>query len=269
MGEVKLKKLEKFISGFDRIIVAFSGGVDSSTLAGLASELVDVLAVTVISPTTPSREVGEAKRIAEELNLKHRFYRLNELEDENFVRNTEDRCYFCKKMVLTSLKNIAESEGHEAVFEGTNASELQGHRPGYRAVIELDGVYSPWAIFGFSKDEIREIAKKRGYSFWNKPSVACLSSRIPFNTPIDEKSLKMVDEAENYVIKIAGVRQVRVRKIGRRAVIEVGENEIEKLLNKDIIEKTVRKLKELGFEAVMLDLEGYKTGKLGELVGVR
>ena len=264
MNEAKLKKLEKFISSFERVIVAFSGGVDSSTLAGLANELTDVLAVTIISPTTPSREIREAERIAKELSLKHRFYNLNELEDENFVKNTEERCYFCKRMVLTSLKKIAEEEGYEAVFEGTNASELQGHRPGYRAVMELENVYSPWVIFGFTKEEIREIAKMKGYSFWDKPSVACLSSRIPFNTPIDEVSLKMVDEAENYIIEVAGVRQVRVRKIDGRAVIEVGKDEVEKLLNKEMVEKIVPKLRSLGFKAVLLDLEGYRTGKLSQ-----
>ena len=264
MSRAKLKKLEKFITSFDKVLVAFSGGVDSSTLAGITNELVDTLAVTIISPTTPSREVKEAERIAKELNLKHVFYELNELENEDFVKNTEERCYFCKKMVLTSLLKIAEKEGCEAVFEGTNASELQGHRPGYKAVAELENVYSPWAMFGFTKDEIREIARKKGYSFWNKPSVACLSSRIPFYTPIDENSLKMIDEAENYIIELANVKQVRVRKIDGRAVIEVGEDEVEKLFDREIAEKVVSKLKSLGFKAVLLDLEGYRTGKLSD-----
>ena len=264
MNEAKLRKLKKFITSFDKVLVAFSGGVDSSTLAGIANELVETLAVTIISPTTPSREIKEAERIAKELGLNHRFYELNELENEDFVKNTEDRCYFCKKMVLSALLEVAKGESCDAVFEGTNASELKGHRPGYMAVLELENVYSPWAMFGFTKEEIREIAKSRGYSFWDKPSVACLSSRIPFYTPIDENSLKMVDEAENYVIEVAGVRQVRVRKIDGRAVIEVGSDEVEKLLNKEVANKIVSKLKALGFKTVLLDLEGYRTGKLSQ-----
>ncbi len=264
MRRAKLEKLERFISSFDSVIVAFSGGVDSSTLAGISNELTETLAVTIVSPTTPSRELRDAERIARELNLKHRFYHLNELEDENFVKNTENRCYYCKRMTLSALVELANEEGYEAVFEGTNASELRGHRPGYKAVTEFEKVYSPWAMFGFTKEEIREIAKAKGYSFWNKPSVACLSSRIPFNTPIDENSLRMVDEAENYVIEVAKVRQVRVRKIDGRAVIEVGEDEVEKLFDREVAGKIVSKLKSLGFKAVLLDLEGYRTGKLSD-----
>ncbi len=265
INSIKFKKLINFIKRFKRIIVAFSGGVDSSTLAGICNEITDTLAITIVSPTTPSREIKEAIRIASELNLKHRLHYVNELTDKNFVLNTPNRCYYCKRIVLSLLLKIAEEENYDAVFEGTNASELRGHRPGYRAILEMEKVYSPWAMFGFTKEEIRKIAKEKGYSFWNKPSVACLSSRIPFYNKIDITSLNIIDEAENYIIDIANVKQVRVRKINNNAIIEVGPDEIEKLLNKKIIDAIVNKLKKLGFKSILLDLEGYKTGKLSEM----
>jgi uncharacterized protein len=154
---------------------------------------------------------------------------------------------------------LAEERGYDAVFEGTNASDLEGHRPGYKAVKEMHGVYSPWAEFGITKKEIRMVAKSMGFSFYDKPSLACLASRIPSGVEIDERKLRMVDEAENLVIEIAGVRQVRVRNYDGVAVVEVGEEEIGKLLEKATIVRD--RLKEIGFRSVLVDLEGYRTGK--------
>ncbi len=151
---------------------------------------------------------------------------------------------------------MAKEEGYDAVFEGTNASDLRGHRPGYRAVKELN-VYSPWVDFGFTKEEIREIARSRGFSFHDRPSLACLATRIPFGFRIDEEKLRMVDNAENAVLRIAGVRQVRVRNYDGVAVIEV--DEIDKILS--VAERVRDEVKRAGFRAVLLDLDGYSTGK--------
>jgi|Deesub1362A_J573_1020465.scaffolds.fasta_scaffold21445_1 uncharacterized protein len=264
--EEKLEKLTEFIKGFrnEGVIVAFSGGVDSSTLAALTARTISrVIAVTANSPTTPMRELREARRIAKEIGIDHAFIEINELEDENFVENTSERCFFCKKNLLEALLKFGKGRGYSIVFEGTNASELKGHRPGYKAIKSFKNVYSPWAEFGITKDEIREIAKEMGFSFYNKPSIACLASRIPFGISIDETRLKMVDEAENTVLEITGVTQVRVRNFDGTAVIEVEREGIKKFLNKT--DEIAEKLKEIGFKRILLDLEGYRTGKLSSL----
>ncbi|AIG98566.1 hypothetical protein AFULGI_00018090 [Archaeoglobus fulgidus DSM 8774] len=255
----KLENLNHFIQQFEKVLIAFSGGVDSSTLAAVCSNAgVEVLAVTVLSSVSPRREMEEAKRIAEELGVRHEFLKID-LMDEDFRRNDENRCYYCKRRVLSALVEEAKKRGIEVVLEGTNASDLSDHRPGYRAVRELDGVNSPWVEFGITKEEIREIARSMGYSFHDKPSMACLASRIPFGIEIDEGKLKMVDEAEEAVIELAGVKQVRVRNYDGVAVVEVAGDELKKLLN--CAEKVRDKLKKIGFRAVLIDLEGYRSGK--------
>jgi uncharacterized protein len=254
----KLKKMKDFLKGFESAVLAFSGGIDSATLAAICKELgIKTLAVTVVSKHTPSREIRDAIRIADEIGIDHEIVKMDIL-DPDFTRNDDMRCYFCKKRILSRLISIAKEKGYQAVFEGTNASDLAEHRPGYLAVKEL-GVISPWREFGIRKDEIREIAKLMGFSFYNKPSLACLASRIPYGIEIDEEKLRMVDEAEEAVIEITGVRQVRVRNYDGVAIVEVGEEEIPKMLEKALIVKD--KLKEIGFHTVLLDLDGYRTGK--------
>jgi len=268
----KLEKLKAFISQFESVAIAFSGGVDSSTLLAFTSSVIGkdrVVAVTALSPTVPSRDLEDAKKFAKKIGVRHVLVELNELEDENFRRNPPNRCYFCKKMLLSKITEFAKKEGIRAVFEGTNADELKGHRPGYRAVAEFENVYSPWAMFGFTKDEIREIAGKMGYEFADKPSIACLSSRIPFGVEIDEEKLRRIDTAENLIIAIAGVRQVRVRDFGENAVIEVGREERNRLFSEEVMDRIVEELRMLGYRNVLMDLEGYKTGKLSEKISSR
>jgi len=255
----KLRKMREFLSSFKSAVVAFSGGVDSSTLAAVCKDAgLETLAITVLSQNSPTREIKDAKKIANEIGVKHEFVNIDILTSE-FRKNTSERCYFCKKRVLSTLVSLAKSGGYEVVLEGTNASDLSGHRPGYRAVEEMDRVFSPWAKFGITKDEVRSIAKSMEFSFHDKPSLACLATRIPFGIEIDEQKLKVVDEAENSVIEIAGVRQVRVRNYDGIAVVEVGEDEISKLLEKAT--KVRDRLKEIGFRHVLVDLDGYRTGK--------
>ena len=263
----RLEKLRNFIASFDSVAIAFSGGVDSSTLLALTAEVLGrerVVAVTASSPTTPSRDLEDARKFAEMIGVRHEFIELNELEDENFRKNPPNRCYFCKRMLLSKITEFARNEGIQAVFEGTNADELRGHRPGFRAIAEFENVYSPWAMFGITKDEIREIARKMGYEFADKPSMACLSSRIPFGMEIDKEKLIKIDAAENLIIAIAGVRQVRVRDFQEYAVIEVGREERDRLFSPDVADRIVEELRKLGYRNVLMDLEGYRTGKLSE-----
>ncbi|MEM1578444.1 MAG: ATP-dependent sacrificial sulfur transferase LarE [Archaeoglobaceae archaeon] len=255
----KLEKMKEFLSNFSSAVVAFSGGVDSSTLAAVCRDVIsNTLAVTVKSEKTPSREIEKALRIAKEIGVKHRFLELNIFNEKGFVENSEMRCYYCKKFILTALTKFAISEGYEVVFEGTNVSDLNGHRPGYKAIIECDMVFSPWVDFGITKEEIRKIAKLMGFSFYSAPSMACLASRIPFGIKIRPEMLKAVDKAENFVIEIANVENLRVRNINGFAVIEVEPNEIPKILAKR--EKIREYLLRNGFSDVFLNPEGYKSG---------
>ncbi len=263
----KIERLKEFISQFESVAIAFSGGVDSSTLLALTANVLGnerVVAVTASSPTVPSRDLEDARRFAEEIGVRHVLLDLNELEDDDFRKNPPNRCYFCKKMLLSRITEFTELEGIHAVFEGTNADELRGHRPGFRAVSEFENVYSPWAMFGFTKGEIRRLAGEMGYEFADKPSMACLSSRIPFGIEINEEKLRRIDAAENLVIAIAKVKQVRVRDFGEHAIIEAGREEREKLFSIEIADRIVEELRKLGYKNVLMDLEGYRTGKLSE-----
>ncbi len=260
----KVAIARKYLSEYSSAVVAFSGGVDSSTLAALCRDvLADVLAVTVVAPNIPSREINEARRIAGEIGVEHELLEIDLLNNEDFVRNDAERCYYCKKHLLTKLSELAVERGYETVFEGTNADDALDHRPGLRAIREIEGVRSPWLELGFSKEDIRAVARELGYSFHSKPSLACLATRIPHGVRIDAETLAMVDEAENTVIKLANVEQVRVRKFGSAAVIEVERRELDKLLA--VKEDVTRVLRDIGFQRVLVDLEGYRSGKGAEL----
>lgn len=268
MGDLseKYERLRSFIreKGKDGVVIALSGGVDSSTLTAVCHDVLGerAVAVTAKSPTYPSEEMEEAKGIAEEIGIKHYIIETNELSNENFVKNPENRCYHCKKELLDTLQNFAQKLGFKAVFEGTNFSDLGGHRPGFNAVKEMENVFSPWAENGFTKEEIRILAQKLGLSVYDKPALACLASRIPFGEQITEERLNRVGKAEQVTKKISGVRQLRVRDHQGLARIEVGRDERNMLFNVEIIDKITEELKQLGFKFVTLDLEGYRTGSM-------
>jgi len=264
--EEKYERLRSFIQkkGKDGVIIAFSGGVDSSTLAALCYEILGekAVAVTAVSPTYPPEEIEEAKKIAGEIGIKHIIVRTNELSNENFVRNPEDRCYYCKRELLNRLKEVAEKLGFKTVFEGTNFSDLSGHRPGFRAVEEMENVYSPWAENDFTKEEIRAIARRIGLSVSDKPPLACLASRIPYGERITADRLVRIGKAEQIIRKITGARQLRVRDHNDLARIEVGRDERRLFFDTKTMDRIVNELKMLGFKYVTLDLEGYRTGSM-------
>ena len=262
----KIERLRRFIleKGKDGVVIAFSGGVDSSTLTGLCKEILGekAVAVTAVSPTYPQEEIEEAKKIARDIGIKHIIVKTNELSDEDFVRNPEDRCYYCKRELFICLKNVAKNLGFKAVFEGTNFSDLSGHRPGFKAVKEMEDVYSPWAENNFTKEEIRTIARRMGLSISDKPPLACLASRIPFGEQITAERLIRVGKAEQIIRRITGTRQLRVRDHNGLARIEVERDERRLFFNAEIMDKIAIELKKLGFKYVTMDLEGYRTGSM-------
>jgi pyridinium-3,5-biscarboxylic acid mononucleotide sulfurtransferase len=262
----KLEALKCFIAekGKDGVVIAFSGGVDSSTLAAVTHEVLGKKALAVIaqSPTYTSEELRDAKRIAAEIGIKLEVVETNELDNPNFNKNPENRCYYCKKTLLQTLIDHAHNHGFKVVFEGTNFSDLSDHRPGFKAVQEAQDVYSPWMITGFSKNEIRQAAKTMGLSVHDKPALACLASRIPFNEKITAEKLCRIDLAEQAVKALTGVSQVRVRDHNGLARIEVAKSERALFLCVEVLDKVAEKLKALGFKYVALDLEGYQSGSM-------
>lgn len=268
--DTKLVELNGFIAdkGRNGVVVAFSGGVDSSTLAVICHRILGNRAVAVIaqSPVYTQAEMCEAKQIAQDIGIKLFVVLTEQLENADFTRNPENRCYFCKKELLQKLKAFGNKHGFKTVFEGTNFSDLRGHRPGFRAVQESEGVYSPWVECKFSKEEICAIAKDMGLGVYNKPAAACLATRIPFNEEITAQKLGRVEEAEGAIREIVNVQQLRVRAHNGLARIEVGPYERELFFRLDVIDAVVQRLKRLGFVYVTFDLEGYRSGSMLEVL---
>lgn len=248
------------------VLVAFSGGVDSSLMVSLARDVARrVLAVTVNSQLIPPEEVERAVKVACELCVDHMVVWIDRLSNPQFVSNPPNRCYYCKKELSRFLKKIAFEQGCELVVEGTNVSDMVGHRPGVLALRE-EGILSPYLMVGLTKEEIRLIARERGLSVYNQPSMACLSSRIPYGEIITGEKLSRIAEAERFIKQLIGVEVIRVRSHGDIARIEVGKDEWEKLFSTKILDKIAKKIKALGFKYCTLDMEGYRTGAMDEIL---
>lgn len=263
MLDRRFDDLVNWFSGKGRVIVALSGGVDSAVVACAAKKALDgnAIAVTADYKTLSDEELESAREIAKEIGIRHKVIEYNELENEDFVRNDEYRCFHCRNELAEHLLEVAEKEQARLIVDGTNADDLNDFRPGIQA-LKQHGVKSPLVELSITKNEVRQIANMLSLSIFDKPSNACLASRIPHGTEVTADKLKRIEQAEIMVKKIFGVKQVRVRDHGDIARIEVGRDERSLLFDQAKLDELDSELKRLGFKFVAIEASGYKTGSL-------
>ena len=262
----KSQNLEDILLDMESVLIAFSGGVDSTLLLRVAKDVLGnkVLAVTANSTVYPSEEIEQAKALAHNLKARHEIIETRELRNPKFVSNPKDRCYWCKKELFAELTSIARENNLNYVLDGSNFDDLDDFRPGMEAAREL-GVRSPLQEAMLTKTDIRSMSKSMGLPTWDKPSFACLASRFPYGTEITKENLVKVDKAERLLRKL-GLTQTRVRHHGTIARIEVPGEDIPQFSEEALRSQIVSYLKRLGYTYVTLDLEGYRTGSMNEVL---
>lgn len=262
-----MDKAERLLDWFrdkDSVVVALSGGVDSSVVAKAAHMVLGdkALAVTARSSTLPESELDGAVQVAREIGIRHLVIDEDELDDPRFRENPSNRCYFCREGLVKAVQGIALERGIRFVLDGANADDPGEHRPGLQALRE-GGARSPLLELGLGKDDVRDVARSFGLSVSEKPSMACLASRIPYGEPITKEKLSMVEQAEDY-LKALGFCQVRVRNHKGIARIELLPDELDRAIK--LKHQISKKLREIGFRYITLDLEGYRSGSMDEVL---
>ena len=259
----KYDLLKNIIKKLDSAAVAFSGGVDSSLALKAAYEILGdkIIAITADSPSIPRRELEETKRIAEQIGAKHVIINTNEAENENYLKNPSNRCYYCKSELYTKLKKISAELGIKNIINGTNFDDLSDYRPGLKAADEHN-VISPLKEAGLTKNDVRQLAKHFGLDVWDKPSSPCMSSRVPYGEEITLKKLAMIEEAENYLKDNFLIKELRVRHLGNAARIEVNES-VKKIINENFF-SIKQKFRQIGFGEI--SISNFKSGNLNLII---
>jgi uncharacterized protein len=263
----KYIQLQLILHELDSVVIGYSGGVDSTLLLKIAVDTLGNNALAVIgkSETYPTREYEEAEKLAKSFGAKYEMVYTEETDDLKFKENPPDRCYYCKTELFTKLTDIAKAKNIKWICDGTNTDDLGDFRPGMKAVKEKN-VRSPLLEAGFSKNDIRELSKALKLPTWDKQSFACLSSRFPYGYGIEKDKLKKIDTAET-LLRDNGFKYFRVRHHDENTVrIEVGKTEVARFFDNGLREMIVSEIKKLGFNYVTLDLEGYRTGSMNEVL---
>lgn len=265
-AEEKKALLIAKLRNLNSLLVAFSGGVDSAFLLAVAHEALGkkVLAVTAVSPIHPLRERTEAIRFAREKDIPHLLFSSHETNLPEFLTNSPDRCYHCKKALCKILRKIAQERGIHHIAHGVNVDDLDDFRPGLQAAVEA-GIIAPLMDENLGKTEIRKLSKSMGLPQWDKPSMACLASRFPYGSAITEKKLEMIETAEAY-LQNKGLKTFRVRHHGSVARIEVGTSECDLILNDANRDGIIEEFRHLGFDHIALDLEPFTSGKMNRSI---
>jgi uncharacterized protein len=266
----KVNKLNSYIKSCGKVMVAYSGGIDSSFVLKLCVDAIgreNVLAVTGASETFTDVELAGAKKFAKSVGVEHVIVTTREIDNPDFRSNPPLRCYHCKKEFYTKLAEVAKKRGYKYIFDGSNKDDTSDYRPGRKAAKEI-GIISPLIKFGIDKAELRTLARKMGIRIWDKPSNPCLASRVPYGEEITEEKLGMIYKAETF-LRNNGFKNVRVRHHGKLARIEVPEKEISKLIKEPLRSRIIKELNKIGFTWVSLDMKGYRTGSLNEILGLK
>lgn len=258
----KEQKLIDVLKSYGSIVIGYSGGVDSTLLAYMGQKALgdNALCVTIVAELHSKREIAESKEFAKENCITQKVIELSVIENDFIKNNPVDRCYHCKTNVFSVIKEVCSDNGFNYVVDGTNLDDLQDYRPGLKALKELN-VKSPLVEAGFNKNDVRMLSKKYNLVTFDKPSFACLASRVPYDTLITKEKLEQVEEAENYLFD-KGFRQLRVRHLDNLARIEVSPDEREKFFDVDLLDEIDNKFKQIGFTYVTMELSGYKMGSL-------
>jgi len=254
--------LNKILNDMESVIVAYSGGIDSTFLLKVAYDCLgkNAVGITAVSPSIPKSEIEEAKSLASHIGARHVLLESHEMDDLMYTENTENRCYFCKTNAYDEIFKFSEKENFHFVLDGNNADDLNDYRPGRKAALDK-GVRSPLQEAEITKSEIRELAKTLGLPNWDKPAAACLSSRIPYGSSVTVEKLSQIEQAEKK-LKDLGFEQLRVRHHDQVARIEVEQKDFHTVLEKR--EKIVESFKLLGYNYVTLDLFGFRSGSMNE-----